>query len=152
MLFEPVSFFADHYTWIKALHVISVIAWMAGMLYLPRLYVYHADADKGSELSETLKIMERRLLRLIVNPAMIAAWVFGCSMIAGNPALLSQGWFHVKLCAVVLLSAYHGFLSRWRRQFLKDANTHPAKFYRLMNEVPTVLMIIVVIMVIVRPF
>jgi putative membrane protein len=152
MLFQPVGFFADHYDWFKALHVISVISWMAGMLYLPRLYVYHADAEKGSELSETLKIMERRLLRIIVNPAMIATWVFGSCMVAGNPGLLGDGWFHVKITAAFVLSWFHGFLSKTRKIFLRDENKRPAKFYRLINEVPSLLMIIIVIMVIVKPF
>ena len=140
------------YEWLKALHVISIISWMAGMLYLPRLYVYHADADKGSELSETLKIMERRLLRIIINTAMILAWVFGLWMLAKNPALLSGSWLHVKLAAVIGLQVFHACLSRWRKAFLEDRNTRPASFYRKINEIPTVLMIVIVIMVIVKPF
>ena len=137
------DFFVHYYMWIKAFHVISVISWMAGMLYLPRLYVYHATADKGSELSETLKIMERRLLRLIINPAMILSWSFGLMMIAANPSLLTAGsWLHVKLTAVILLMVFHVFLSRWRKAFLKDENKHSAGFFRKINEIPTVLMII----------
>ena len=148
-----IEFIVSHYEWFKALHVISLISWMAGMLYLPRLYVYHATADKGSELSETLKIMERRLLRLIINPAMIATWVFGLSMLAANPTLFTASkWMHVKLTAVILLQVFHAFLSRWRKAFLRDENTHTASFYRKVNEIPTVLMIIIVIMVIVKPF
>ena len=139
------------YEWLKALHVISVFAWMAGMLYLPRLYVYHANAKPGSELSETLKVMERRLLRAIINPAMTAAWIFGLWM-AWVGDLWGVPWFQVKLAMVIAMSTLHGFLSRWRRDFEKDANKHPAKFYRVINEVPTVLLIIIVIMVIVRPF
>ena len=147
------SFIVQHYEWVKAFHVIAIISWMAGMLYLPRLYVYHANADKGSELSETLKIMERRLLRLIINPAMICAWVFGAAMIAANPTMLTAGkWLHVKLGAVILLMVFHAFLSRWRKAFLKDENRHSAAFYRKVNEIPTVLMIEIVIMVIVKPF
>ncbi|MBU6474986.1 MAG: CopD family protein, partial [Alphaproteobacteria bacterium] len=103
------GFIINHYLWIKALHVIAVISWMAGMLYLPRLYVYHATADKGSELAETLKIMERRLLRIIINPAMILAWIFGLMMIDGHPALLQDGWLHVKLTAVIGLQIFHAF-------------------------------------------
>jgi putative membrane protein len=140
------------YLWLKALHVIAMVSWMAGMLYLPRLYVYHADADKGSELSETLKIMERRLLRFIINPAMILTWVFGLWMLSKNPAILSQGWLHVKLTAVILLQIFHAFLARWRKAFLKDVNAYPASFFRRVNEIPTALMIVIIIMVIVKPF
>lgn len=147
------DFLLSHYDWLKAFHVISVISWMAGMLYLPRLYVYHADADKGSELSETLKIMERKLLRIIINPAMAFSWLFGLTMIFADPAILSSGgWLHVKLTAVLLLQVFHAFLSRWRKVFLKDQNRHSAAFYRKINEIPTLLMILIVIMVIVKPF
>jgi len=139
------------YDWIKAAHVISVIAWMAGMLYLPRLYVYHADAKPGSELSETFKVMERRLLRAIINPAMGAAWIFGLWM-AQEGDLWGQHWFHAKLVLVILMSTLHSFLSRWRRQFAADANKHPAKFYRIWNEAVTLLLIGIVILVIVKPF
>ena len=148
-----IDFVTHHYEWIKALHVISIISWMAGMLYLPRLYVYHATADKGSELSETLKIMERKLLRIIINPAMVFSWLFGVSMILANPSMMTSGkWLHVKLTAVILMQIFHAFLSRWRKAFLKDENIHPAVFYRKVNEIPTILMIIIVIMVIVKPF
>ncbi|HET6159840.1 MAG TPA: protoporphyrinogen oxidase HemJ [Dongiaceae bacterium] len=139
------------YDWLKALHVIAVIAWMAGMLYLPRLFVYHADAKPGSELSETFKVMERRLLRAIINPAMTAAWMFGLWM-AWEGALWDQHWFQVKLAMVIAMSSLHGFLSRWCRDFAKDANRHSAKFYRVINEAPTLLLIIIVVMVIVKPF
>jgi putative membrane protein len=143
----------DLYPWLKALHIISVIAWMAGMLYLPRLFVYHCDAAPGSELSETLKVMERRLLRAIINPAMIAAFVFGIWLLTvPGIADWSSGWLYVKLAAAVALSGLHGFLSRWRKDFEADRNTRPATFYRIMNEAPTVLMIVIVVMVIVRPF
>ena len=145
------SFLLQHYEWIKALHVIAIISWMAGMLYLPRLFVYHASADKGSELSETLKIMERRLLRLIINPAMIVSWLLGLSMIAANPSMLHGGWLHVKLGCVILLQIFHAFLSRWRKAFLRDENAHSATFFRKVNEIPTVLMVVIVIMVIVKP-
>jgi putative membrane protein len=146
------GFSVQHYDWIKAFHVIAVISWMAGMLYLPRLYVYHATADKDSELSETLKIMERKLLRLIINPAMVATWLLGLSMIAANPTMLNGGWLHVKLTCVILLQIFHAFLSRWRKAFLRDENTHTATFFRKVNEIPTVLMVVIVIMVIVKPF
>lgn len=146
------DFIVAHYTWFKALHLVAVISWMAGLLYLPRLFVYHADAEKGSEVSETLKIMERRLLRIIMNPAMIAAWVFGLCMLWGQPDLFKQGWMHAKLLCIVLMTGFHHALSAWRKKFVKDANTKSAKFYRRVNEIPTLLMIVIVVMVIVRPF
>lgn len=146
------SYVLERYDWFRAFHVISVISWMAGMFYLPRLFVYHADAEKGSELSETLKIMERKLLRIIINPAMVFSFIFGGAMILANPAMVSGGWFHVKMTAVILMTVFHGWLARIRKTFLIDANTRNHKFYRKINEIPTVLMIIIVIMVIVKPF
>ncbi|HET6618939.1 MAG TPA: protoporphyrinogen oxidase HemJ [Dongiaceae bacterium] len=139
------------YDWLKALHIIAVIAWMAGMLYLPRLYVYHAGAKPGSELSETFKVMERRLLRAIVNPAMIAAWAFGLSL-AWLGDHWGEGWFHGKLALLLLMQIVHACLARWRRDFANDANKHSAKFYRVVNEVPTLLLIGIVILAIVKPF
>ncbi|MGB9152035.1 MAG: protoporphyrinogen oxidase HemJ [Alphaproteobacteria bacterium] len=139
------------YEWLKALHIISLISWMAGMLYLPRLYVYHVGAKVGSELSETLKIMERKLLRLIINPAMISTYIFGIWMLTINTALMREPFMHVKLTAVVLMQIVHAMLSRYRRAFAEDRNTHSAKFFRILNEVPAVLMIIIVIMIVVRP-
>ena len=141
------------YNYVKAFHVIAVVAWMAGMLYLPRLYVYHVGATRGSELSETLKLMENRLLRFIINPAMIATWILGLILIFGFDVIdmRTAGWLHVKLTAVVLLTVLHIFLAKWRKDFAADRNTRPAGFYRLINEVPTVLLIIIVIMVIVKP-
>lgn len=138
--------------WLRALHIISVIAWMAGMLYLPRLYVYHVDAPKGSKQSDMLKTMERRLLRFIVNPAMGASWLFGGLMLYANTALLHAGWMHGKLALVIAMSAVHGLFSKWRKDFEKDQNTRSAKFYRYWNEVPTVLMILIVIFAVVEPF
>ncbi len=146
------SLLLTHYLWIKALHIISVIAWMAGMLYLPRLFAYHADAEKGSDKSETFKVMERRLLRIIINPAMIAAFVFGIMMIIANPGLLQTPWFHAKLTLVILMTAVHGLLARWRKVFMRDQNTRPAKFYKIWNEVPTVLMILIVLLAVAKPF
>lgn len=146
------DFFLNSYLWLKALHILAVISWMAGMLYLPRLYVYHADAEKGSVQSETFKVMEGRLLRLIINPAMLAAWLFGGLMIWVNPSLLSEGWLHVKLTCLVLMQIVHALYARWRRYFSKDENRHSARFYRWWNEAPTVLMIVIVIMAVVRPF
>lgn len=146
------SFLLAHYPWILALHVIAMTAWMAGMLYLPRLYVYHADATKGSDASEMLKVMERRLLRAIINPAMIVTILLGLTLVALQPAYLQQGWLHVKLTCVALLILCHIFFARWRRQFAHDANTRPARFYRMWNEVPTLLLIVIVIMAVVKPF
>jgi putative membrane protein len=139
------------YEWLKALHIISVIAWMAGMLYLPRLYVYHAETKPGSELSETFKIMERRLLRGIINPAMIAAWIFGIWMLVLNPELLRQPFMHVKITMLVLMQIDHALLARYRRHFAADRNSHSSRFYRIINEVPALLIIVIVIMIIVKP-
>ena len=141
------------YLWLKALHLISVIAWLAGMLYLPRLFVYHCDAEPGSELSETLKVMERRLLKAIINPAMIASWAFGLAMLAsGGEVLWSRPWMIVKMVCVVALSLAHSRMAKWCKDFEADRNTRPQKFYRIANEVPTTLMVVVIIMVIVQPF
>lgn len=141
------------YPWIKAFHVISVIAWMAGMFYLPRLFVYHCETRPGSAESERFKLMERRLLRGIINPAMIATWSFGILLVL-TPGVIdwSAGWWHVKLAAVIALAGFHGMLSRWRRDFLHDRNRRSQRFYRIANEVPTLLVIVIVVMVIVRPF
>lgn len=138
--------------WIKAGHVIAVIAWMAGMLYLPRLFVYHSVAEIGSDKSETFKIMERRLLRGIITPAMIATWVFGLWMVALGAVDWSAGWPYLKAVCVLALTACHGILARHTREFAGDKNTKPQKYFRIINEVPTVLMIIIVIAVIARPF
>jgi putative membrane protein len=140
-------------TWVKALHVISVIAWIAGMMYLPRLFVYHTAAEKGSIQSETFKIMERRLYRGIVTPAMILTWVFGLTMVL-TPGMIdwSEGWVWVKAVAVILLSGIHGYYGRQVRSFASDTNTRPQGFWRLVNELPFVLVIVIVIMVIVKPF
>jgi putative membrane protein len=139
--------------YIKAFHVIAIIAWMAGLLYLPRLFVYHATSRKGSEQSETFKVMERRLLRYITTPAMLASWVLGLILaFSGLIDWSRDGWFHAKLILVIALSAYHGLLAKWTRDFALDRNTHSARFYRVANEVPTLLMIFIVILVVVRPF
>ena len=139
------------YDWGKAVHVIAVIAWMAGLLYLPRLFVYHADAVAGSELSETFKIMEYRLMTIIMNPAMIVAWVLGF-WLAYQAGWFSSGWFHAKLALVLALSGMHGLLSVASRRFAEDRNTKSSRYWRIMNEVPTVLMIGIVVLVIVKPF
>lgn len=142
----------DPYLWIKALHLIAVIAWMAGLFYLPRLYVYHCTAPAGSPQSETFKVMERKLLRVIMNPAMIAVWVLGLALLAMQPAWMSEGWMHAKLLAVVLMTGAHMAMARWRRGFAADANTRTERFYRLANEIPTVLMVVIVVLAIVKPF
>jgi putative membrane protein len=139
------------YLWLKAIHVIAVISWMAGMLYLPRLFVYHADAEIGSKQSETFKVMERRLLRAIINPAMAVTWVLGL-WLAYDSGFFVSGWLHAKLALVLAMSALHGFYTRWMKDFAADRNRRSAKFYRIMNEVPTVLMIAIVCLVIVKPF
>lgn len=142
---------ADAYLWIKSIHVIAVIAWMAGMLYLPRLFVYHCATTPGSETSETFKIMERRLLRFIINPAMVVTWIVGLWM-AWEIFGFRGGWLHAKLLLVVLMSGLHGYLSKATRLFAEDRNTKSAKHWKIINEVPTVLMILIVILVIVKPF
>jgi protoporphyrinogen IX oxidase len=142
---------ADWYPWLKAFHVIAVISWMAGMLYLPRLFVYHCEAEIGSRQSETFKVMERRLLRFIIDPAMTLAWVLGLLLVWLGKWHLS-GWFQAKFVLVLVLSALHGLLARYVRDFANDRNTRSQKFYRIINEVPTVLMIGIVILVIVKPF
>ena len=139
------------YDWLKAVHVIAIIAWMAGMLYLPRLFVYHCGTPAGSELSETFKLMERRLLKVIINPAMILSWILGVWLgVAGG--WFSSGWLSLKLVLVLALSALHGFYVRWVRDFARDQNRHSGKFYRIINEVPTVLLIGIVILAVVKPF
>ena len=139
------------YDWVKALHVVAIISWMAGMLYLPRLFIYHCDADKGSKQSETFKVMEGRLLRVIINPAMVFAWVTGI-WLAWQSGYWKQGWFHGKLLAVILLSAAHGYFSAATRAFAEDRNTKSARHWRIVNEAPTVLMLAIVVLVIVKPF
>ena len=141
------------YLWVKAFHVIAVIAWMAGMLYLPRLFVYHCETAPGSAESERFKVMERRLLRMIITPAMVAVWVLGLTLsFLPETDAWHQPWFHAKFALVIVMSGVHGLFSRWVRVFARDANPRPARFYRLWNEVPTLLMIAIVILVIVKPF
>lgn len=139
------------YLWLKAFHVIAVIAWMAGMLYLPRLFVYHCDAPKGSIQSETFKIMERRLLKAIINPAMAVTWVLGLYLV-WEGGWYSSGWLHAKVLLVLVMSGLHGVYVRRLKDFAADRNTKPAKYYRILNEVPTLLLIGIVILVIVKPF
>lgn len=137
--------------WIKTLHVVAVIAWMAGMLYLPRLFVYHVPAAVGSELSETLKLMEKRLLRLILNPAMIVVWITG-PILAYRLGYFQSPWLHAKMTLVLVLSGVHGYLAGRVRAFAEDRNQKSAGFYRVLNEVPTVLMVLIVFLVVVKPF
>lgn len=142
----------ENYLILKSLHIIAMVAWMAGLLYLPRLFVYHAEAKKNSDLSETFKVMEQRLLRYIMNPAMIAVWVFGLLMITANPGLMSQGWLHAKFTLVILMSVFHMFCARWRKKFLLGQNDDSAKFFRIINEIPTLLMIAIVVLAVTKPF
>lgn len=139
------------YEVLKALHIVSVIAWMAGLLYLPRLFVYHAEAGPGTPQSETFKVMERRLLRAIMNPAMIAVWVFGL-LLAWQGNWWMTPWFHGKMLLVALLTVVHHVYARWRKDFEADRNTKPARTFRYWNEVPTLLMIGIVFLVVLKPF
>jgi putative membrane protein len=139
------------YEWIKAFHVIAVIAWMAGMLYLPRLFVYHCTAEPGSRQSETFKVMERRLLRAIINPAMIATWLLGLGLVFEG-GWVTAHWLQTKFVLVLGLSGIHGFLTRCASDFAADRNAHSERFYRIINEIPAVLMVFIVILAVVKPF
>ena len=145
------EFLLDWYLWLKAFHIIAVIAWMAGMLYLPRLFVYHCQTAPGSEGSERFKVMERKLLKGIINPSMIAAWVLGLTL-AWITGAYTQIWFLMKFALVFLLSGFHGFLSARVKDFAADRNTRSERFYRIINEVPALIMIAVVVLVVVKPF
>ncbi|KJZ19414.1 protoporphyrinogen oxidase HemJ [Loktanella sp. S4079] len=147
------DFLSGYYQWIKAIHIMAVISWMAGMFYLPRLFVYHAErAAVGSELDQTFQIMEEKLLKVIINPAMIVTWVAGLTMLALGAFDWGSVWAWAKIIAVLMMSGFHGWLSKRRKEFAAGTNTRSGKVYRIANEVPTVLMIIIVIAVIVRPF
>jgi protoporphyrinogen IX oxidase len=137
--------------WLKALHIMAVIAWMAGLFYLPRLYVYHADAKAGSELSETFKVMEQRLLRIIMNPAMMVVWITG-PLLAWMQGVYLEGWFLAKMLLVVAMTVFHVKLSVWRKEFAADTNSRPNTYYRMANEFPTILMAVIVLLVILKPF
>jgi putative membrane protein len=139
------------YLWLKAAHVFAVIAWMAGMLYLPRLFVYHCETAPGSKQSETFKVMERRLLAVIINPAMVATWALGL-WLAWQSGAYAAGWLHAKVILVLAMSALHGMLSRWTRDFAADRNRHSQKFYRIVNEMPALLLLGIVILAVVKPF
>lgn len=145
------SFITDHYLWFKALHLIAVISWMAGLLYLPRLYVYHAQQQPGSDASEMLKVMEYKLLRYIMNPAMILVLVLGLCL-ASIPGMMSQGWLHIKFVLVLMLFGFHGACSRWRKDFAADNNHKTVTFFRYANEVPTLIMVIIVLLAVIKPF
>jgi putative membrane protein len=142
-----------YYPWVKAFHIIAVIAWMAGMLYLPRLFFYHCEAAPGSDDSERFKRMEKRLLRIIINPSMIAVWALGLTLAftpaSGGP---DQGWLMAKVALVILMAGLHGLFARWRRAFAQDRNLHSKRFYAAWNEVPALLMIAIVILAVVKPF
>jgi len=140
------------YLVIKALHIISVVAWMAGLFYLPRLFVYHADAPAGSPLSETFKVMERRLYRAITNPASVMTWVFGTWMVVLVPDTLYDHWFQVKLTAVIGLTLFHHILGRWLLAFAEDRNTRSGRYFRVVNELPTLALVVIVFMVVLKPF
>lgn len=137
--------------WVKVLHVVAIISWMAGLLYLPRLFVYHCSVATDSEAARLFTVMEHRLYTYIMTPAMIVAWLTGL-WLAWSSFGLRGGWLHAKLLLVVVLSAHHGFQSRWRRAFADGQNVRPARFYRIQNEVPTLLMIAIVVLVVVKPF
>ena len=139
------------YPWLKAFHIVAVISWMAGMLYLPRLFVYHCETTPGTPEYERFKTMELKLMRVIINPSMIAVWILGL-LLATTIGAWSQPWFHAKLLLVIALSGFHGAFSKWRRDFAEGKNTRSQRFYRIVNEVPAVLMILIVILVVVKPF
>ncbi len=148
-----ISLLAPFLLYTKSFHVIAVMAWMAGLFYLPRLYVYHCGLARGSVESERFKVMERRLLKQIMNPAMITTWTFGVLLILTPGAIdWTAGWWHLKFLCVILMTGFHGACSKWRKLFLEDRNTKTHRYYRLANEVPTVLMVIIVIMAIAQPF
>jgi protoporphyrinogen IX oxidase len=155
---EPVigalqDWLAGAYLWLKAFHIVAVIAWMAGIFYLPRLFVYHAEqAPPGSKLSETLKVMELKLLRLIMNPAMAATWTFGLLMIGAGVIDWSRGWVWIKAILVIAMTWFHHSLALWRKDFAAERNMRPGRYYRVANEVPTLLVIIIVVMAVVEPF
>jgi len=146
------DFLLSIYPWIKSFHLILVVAWMAGMMYLPRLFVYHHQAEKGGEADRFFTQMERRLLKGIINPSMALVWILGITMLIANPAILSQGWFIVKFTFVIGVSGVHGFYAAARRKFEAGERPRTEKFWRIMNEVPFLAMIVIVIMVIVKPF
>jgi protoporphyrinogen IX oxidase len=147
------SWLGDAYPWIKSAHIVSIVAWMAGLLYLPRLYVYHSMAPSGSDRSETFKVMERRLQKAIMTPAMIATWAFGL-LLAATPGVVDwrMGWVWAKLAVVLGLTMFHALLSGWGKGFTMDRNQRSTRFFRAVNELPTVALIAIVVLVVVKPF
>lgn len=146
------DFLLTHYLFIKAMHLIAVMAWMAGMLYLPRLFVYHVQSGQNSDIAKTFQVMERRLLRIIINPAMMTAWVLGGLMLWANPVLLEQGWVHAKLMLLIGMQLVHAVMARHRRQLERGVCTKSARYFRILNEVPTLLMIGIVFLAVLKPF
>ncbi len=139
------------YPWLKALHIVAVISWMAGMLYLPRLFVYHCETAVGTPEYERFVVMELKLMRVIINPSMAAVWVLGAALVVAL-GVWDAPWFHAKLTLVIVLSGLHGMFSRWRRDFEQGRNTRTQRFYRIVNEIPAVLMTLIVVLVVVKPF
>lgn len=147
------TWLAPLFPWIKSAHIFCVVAWMAGLFYLPRLFVYHADAAPGSDKAETFKVMERRLYRGIMNPAMVGTLLFGIVLVATpGEVAWSMWWIYIKLAGVAGLLVLHHLLGRWRREFAEDRNPRQARFYRFINEVPTLLLILIIVMVVAKPF
>ncbi len=146
------DFLTSNYLWLQALHIISVICWMAGLLYLPRLFVYHAQNNDKENITAVLKVMEYKLYRFIMNPAMMASWTFGILMIIAYPSIFEQGWIHAKLTLVVIMTVFHVILGRWVKRFAREDNLKNHVFYRWANEIPTILMILIVILAVVKPF
>ncbi len=145
------GFLGEGYLWVKALHIMSVISWMAGLLYLPRIFVYHTQVPVGSERSEIFKVMERKLFRFIMNPAMMASWLFGILLVL-NIEAHTDGWFHGKFTLLIALTIFHEIAGKWMKAFQADKNTRSERFYRYANEIPTVLMVLIVILAVVKPF
>jgi putative membrane protein len=149
------AFLQENHDWLKALHIMSVLAWMAGLFYLPRLFVYHVEnAPVGSDMSEIFKVMERKLLRAIMNPAMVSTWIFGLLMLwsLGLDYILDNHWLQIKLVLVCAMTWFHHKLITFRKDFLNDANTRSGRSYRMWNEVPTLLMVLIVTLAVVKPF
>ena len=142
----------NFYLWLKAFHIISFTAWMAGMFYLPRLYVYHVNAKQNSEMDRTFQLMEQRLLRYIMSPAMIVTFIFGISLVVSSPDWMKQGWLHAKIVLVLGMAGFHGYLAKIRQDFAGHRNLKEEKFYRRINEIPTVLLIFIVVLAVVKPF
>jgi putative membrane protein len=146
------EFFTNHYLAFKACHIISIICWMSGLLYLPRLFVYHASVDPMSEMSQIFKTMERRLLKYIMTPALIFSFGFGFFLILSMDGVYKEGWLHLKVLIVLMLCGFHGFLVRCYKDFERGKNAHTPNFFKIINEIPTFLMIVIVVLVVIKPF